>query len=200
LDDDASYALLAEVVGLANLGTVNGRPANGFHIGILVEPPAAMPILGDVNLNGLIDIGDIDDLSLAIRQGLTGARYDLNGNGTVEDTDRDFWVEQVARTYYGDSNFDKVFDSGDFVVVFVAAQYEDNVAGNSTWATGDWDGNRDFDSSDFVFALSHGGYESGPRAAVAAVPEPTGSLGLTLLLAAAVPLLRRNSRSRSGTK
>ena len=35
------------------------------------------------------------------------------------------------------------------------------------------DGNGDFTTTDFVTALAGGGYEQGPRAAVAAVPEPS---------------------------
>ena len=53
-----------------------------------------------------------------------------------------------------------------------AGEYEDNVVGNSGWATGDWNGDSEFTTSDLVTALSGGGYEVGPRAAVAAVPEP----------------------------
>ena len=48
--------------------------------------------------------------------------------------------------------------------------------GNSTWATGDWDGNADFTTNDFVIALQQGGYERGPRDGVSVVPEPSGLL------------------------
>ncbi|MCA9169643.1 MAG: PEP-CTERM sorting domain-containing protein, partial [Planctomycetales bacterium] len=44
-------------------------------------------------------------------------------------------------------------------------------------STGDWNGDADFDSSDFVAAFQAGGYENGPRAAVAQVPEP-GSMAM----------------------
>ena len=58
--------------------------------------------------------------------------------------------------------------------------------GNSTWATGDWDGNSDFNSGDFVVAFQAGGYEAGQRAAAIAVPEPgmvtTVLLFLSLLI------------------
>ena len=74
-----------------------------------------------------------------------------------------------------------VFPSGDFIHVFQAGQYEDDAPGNSTWATGDWDGDGDFSSADFVVAFPSGGYELAPRMAVASVPEPSA---LTLLLTA----------------
>ena len=62
---------------------------------------------------------------------------------------------------------------------------------NSTWITGDWNGDREFDSSDFVTAFQGGGFEMGARPAVAAVPEPAA---ITLLLLAAPWLLRRRQR------
>ena len=48
------------------------------------------------------------------------------------------------------------------------------------WSEGDWNGDGRFNSTDFVVAFTDGGYEAGPRNAVAAVPEP-GSLMLVLL-------------------
>jgi hypothetical protein len=57
---------------------------------------------------------------------------------------------------------------------------------NSTWATGDWNGDGDFNTSDFVLAFQVGAYEQGPRN-VNVVPEPslfvlitTGVIGITL--------------------
>ena len=54
---------------------------------------------------------------------------------------------------------------------------EDTTEGNSTWATGDWNGDGDFNSSDFVVSFTDGGYEMGPLPAASAVPEPTGFVG-----------------------
>ncbi len=68
--------------------------------------------------------------------------------------------------------------------MFQAGQYEDATAGNSGWATGDWNGDKEFNSSDFITAFQAGGYEAGPRPAVSSVPEPaTGLLGFMGLLA-----------------
>ncbi|MFC1759728.1 FG-GAP-like repeat-containing protein, partial [Planctomycetota bacterium] len=60
----------------------------------------------------------------------------------------------------GDSNGDGVFDSSDLVMVFAANEYEDDVAGNSTFAEGDWDGDGDFTSSDLVAAFKAGTYRA----------------------------------------
>jgi hypothetical protein len=63
------------------------------------------------------------------------------------------------------------------VQVFQFGAYEQpTVAG---WAEGDWNGDRRFNSSDFVFAFEFayqdGGYEQDSRTPVA-VPEPDGAI------------------------
>ena len=142
-------------------------------------------IPGDLDNNLLLDVNDIDLLTAGIRAGIDNKRYDLDGDGTVNLGDRTYWVENIKSTYFGDANLDGVFDSTDFVVVFQAAEYEDDVADNSTWATGDWNGDGDFTSSDFVTAFRAGCYEGcvrGPRF-VQTVPEPQlAGFGLTLFL------------------
>ena len=85
---------------------------------------------GDFNANGVLDVGDVDRLALAI---------------------------------------------ADFVVVFRAGEYDDGIDQNSTWATGDWNGDSEFNSSDFVLAFSSGGYEMGPRTQI--VPESETQFG-----------------------
>ena len=103
-------------------------------------------------------------------------RFDLNLDRQVDDTDRQLWVEEIRHTYFGDANLDGEFESQDFVEVFVSGQYEDDIAANSTWASGDWNGDAEFTTDDFVIAFQSGGYEAGPRQAVRAVPEPSGVL------------------------
>ncbi|MFC1757737.1 FG-GAP-like repeat-containing protein [Planctomycetota bacterium] len=59
----------------------------------------------------------------------------------------------------GDSNGDGIFNSSDLILVFVAAEYEDDIDGNSTFAEGDWDGDGDFTSSDLIAAFQDGSYD-----------------------------------------
>ena len=75
----------------------------------------------------------------------------------------------------GDANFDGVFNSTDFVQVFQAAEYQDDILGNSTWFSGDWNGDREFDTDDLVLAFQHVSEFN-----AVAVPEPTCGLLLTL--------------------
>jgi hypothetical protein len=58
----------------------------------------------------------------------------------------------------GDSNGDGIFNSSDLIVVFTAGEYEDAIAGNSTFEEGDWNGDRDFDTQDLVAAFQAGTY------------------------------------------
>jgi hypothetical protein len=69
----------------------------------------------------------------------------------------------VAGSVPGDSNRDRVFDSRDLVLVFTAAEFEDSVAGNSTWEEGDWTGDGDFTTADLVYAFQNGNYVSAAR-------------------------------------
>ena len=129
-------------------------------------------IRGDYNGNGTLEAEDIDILTGAIQAGINPPGFDLNGDGVLDGTDREVWVNEIRNTYFGDSNLDGEFNSSDFVFVFSAGQYEDDVDGNSTWESGDWNGDGEFSSTDFVLAFQSDAYEKGPRPA--AVPEPRG--------------------------
>ena len=91
--------------------------------------------------------------------------------------------------------------------VFQAGEYEDGIAMNSGWAEGDWNGDGDFNTTDFVvafadgefdtgdlvFAFQDGGYATGRRA-VHAVPEPSASVWMLIMLLSWVFACRRRSR------
>lgn len=146
--------------------------------------------LGDFNGDTQLTAADVDALTLATVSGTYQPGFDLNRDQQLDDHDRSIWVEDLRNTFFGDANLDGQFDSNDFVLAMQAGQYEDSLAGNSTWATGDWDGDLDFLSGDFVLAFQSGSYEQGPRTSRqtqgAIVPEPAGAVWLLL---GAVPLL-----------
>ncbi len=156
-----------------------GEPC--WHVGL--ELSSAV-LKGDFDANGLLEEADITALSLEVQKPSPNLAFDLNADKKVDQDDRTVWVRDLKKTYFGDANLDREFNSNDFVQVFTAGEYEDTVAGNSTWSEGDWDGDANFDSTDFVKAFVDGGYEMGPPPqAVAAVPEPTG---ITLVLLAGI--------------
>jgi len=150
-------------------------------------------LFGDINGDGVLNGTDIDLLAGGLRREVSDAVYDVNLDGAINVDDYDSLIEDRINTYYGDSNLDGVFDSGDFVFVFQRGQYEDDVMGNSKWADGDWNGDGDFNSSDLVTAFQNGGFDAGPRA-IMAVPEPSISL---LGIGLAIPFVTKwTCRSR----
>jgi hypothetical protein len=90
---------------------------------------------------------------------------DVDGDGDMDvlsasDLDsRIAWYENLS-PIVGDSNGDGIFNSSDLIVVFQAGEYEDGIAGNSTFEEGDWNRDGDFDSADLVLAFQKGNYVS----------------------------------------
>lgn len=148
-------------------------------------------LAGDYNRSGTRDVVDLDELSSVVRTGSSDGRYDLDANGVVNGDDRTHWIVDLKGTYFGDSNLDGEFNSDDLVGVFQAGQYEDTVAANSTWSSGDWNGDAEFNSSDLILAFQYGAYGIGPRATVAAVPEPAGHIGILMAMIMGVTVMRR---------
>jgi hypothetical protein len=142
--------------------------------------PVTVVVPGDFNNNGLLDAPDINELT---RQSVSGANrpaYDLNQDALVNEADIHVWVTDLFHTWIGDADLSREFNSSDLVVVLAAGTYEADT--DAVWSTGDFNGDGRSNSGDLVVALADGGYELGPRAGVAAVPEPaTGLLvGATL--------------------
>ena len=153
--------------------------------------PGGGGIAGDFNGDGVLDNKDIDDLTLQSASMSHPAAYDLNKDALVDSQDIVIWVKDLFGSWIGDADLNDEFNSGDLVTVLSAGTYESDV--DSVWSSGDFSGDGRTDSSDLVAALSDGGYELGPRAAVAAVPEPTSVL-LTVLGMLGLALHRRHNR------
>jgi peroxiredoxin len=138
----------------------------------------------DFDADGDVDATDIDLLIGQIIVGSDPEMFDVNGDRAVDQGDLLALVKDPDKlnTYLGDANLDLEFNSGDMVQVFTAGKYETREAAG--WAHGDWNADGLFNSSDMVTAFANGGYEQGPRADVAAVPEPGGWLLLILSIGA----------------
>ncbi|MFC1758876.1 choice-of-anchor Q domain-containing protein [Planctomycetota bacterium] len=120
---------------------------------------------GDRNGNEIADASDIDTLCTAIHEQSLDLSFDMDGNSAVELLDIEHLMSRW-RTGPGDVNLDRQFDSADLVGVFSAAEYRDDLVGNSRWSTGDWDCDGDFDTSDLVVAFQAAWFEQGRRLAV----------------------------------
>jgi hypothetical protein len=147
------------------------------------------PLVGDFNGNGALDADDLDLLGAAA--GSTESRFDLNSDGAVDFSDREFWVRQLGMTWFGDANLDGEFNTSDLINALAAGTYEADV--DAGWTSGDFDGSRRFNSGDLILALADGGYEAGRRAV--AVPELStlATLLIGLVAIASVPSSRWKS-------
>ncbi len=169
----------------------NDNTAFNFRIETINRFIPIGQLSGDFDGDGQLTAADIDLLSAAVRSGDMSAQFDLNGDGAVSTDDREVWVKQLRKTWFGDANLDSVFDTTDLVTVFQAGEFEDAIAGNSTWSTGDFDGDADFGTSDLLKAFQDGGFEQGPREGVSAVPEPSSVVLLLIGLLALAPRRRQ---------
>jgi hypothetical protein len=129
---------------------------------------AAAAPSGDFNGDGSVNAADINLFFVQMRSPSPDLAYDLDGNGRVDAQDRDLLIGTVIGTTYGDIDLDKRFDSADLVRIAQAGEYEDGIAGNSTWEDGDWDGDGDVSTRDLVLAFQRGVYLSDGAARPAA--------------------------------
>ena len=113
---------------------------------------------GDLTGDGLVDLADVEALRVAVLN--NDLAKDLTGDGAVNTDDTVRLVEVYMGSSIGDVTGDRVFNSQDLVALFINGEYQDDVAGNSLYAEGDWDMDGDFTTSDFVFALQRGALHS----------------------------------------
>jgi hypothetical protein len=166
----------------------NGWGPGGDRVGIgeiAFRIPETSVLVGDFNADGVLNMPDIDDLTQQAASGANNPAYDLTADGSVTVADINEWITSpnIFNSWLGDANLDKQFNSGDLVGVLAAGTYEAEV--DAVWSTGDFNGDGRTNTGDLVAALAGGGYEAGPRAAVAAVPEPSSlllALGALLLV------------------
>ncbi len=173
----------------------NGALLDNVKLSFLSE--IVGPLLGDIDSDGMLTVEDLDQLTDAIRQGLTDSIFDVNDDGIVTLADRVSWITDIRRTVFGDANLDGEFNSADLLQLFQTGEYEDGVPGNSTWGEGDFGGDFEFDSDDLILALQTGAYGQGPVAA-SPIPEPTSFLFVLAGLAAIGLHCRRQIRSQCG--
>ncbi|MCA9196372.1 MAG: lamin tail domain-containing protein [Planctomycetales bacterium] len=151
LENNTSYARVPD-------GTGDFQITNRPTIGSANLP--AGDLIGDFDQNGQITPEDIDLLCAAVRSQNQDSAFDVDHNQTVDAADVDQLIHNILGTHYGDVNLDGRFDSGDLVLIFQAGEYNDNLAGNSTWADGDWNCDGEFDFQDLVRAFQDGGYRT----------------------------------------
>lgn len=127
------------------------------------------PVLaGDFDRDGQLTLNDLNALTSAM--GSPATAFDLNRDQRVSPADRIYWITQLKKTWVGDANLDRVFDTTDLLLVFQAGKFE--APFDAGWSEGDWDGDLRFGTGDLILAFQDAGFERGVRAAVP-VPEPS---------------------------
>ncbi|MFC1758800.1 hypothetical protein ACFL2H_08535 [Planctomycetota bacterium] len=176
--DDAASLLpgwLQGIGGVRNCGTefLCFTQGNGFRLGTIENRE-----LADFDADGVFDVDDIDLLSKALRavDKPKPVLMDVNLDGEFDAEDHRALVEDQIGIPFGDANADGAFSSTDLVRVFQHGEYDDALVGNSTWRTGDWDGDGEFSSGDFDVAGSYTPRDVVSTISVAAVPEPNASI------------------------
>ena len=152
------------------------------------------PVPNDLDGDGRVTSSDIDYVCEGIRENDTD--IDFNGDEVVDLRDLEFFVTRRLGTVIGDADLNGVFDSQDFVAVFIAGEYVDAIDGNSTWSEGDWNCDRDFDTEDIVAAFQAGGYAT-PTARATDSLHRTGLSTMTPKVAAALDIADDGRRESS---
>jgi hypothetical protein len=109
------------------------------------------PITGDFDGDGLVTANDIDRLAVAIESVEHINTFDLNGSGTVDQTDLDYLLTVALQSQRGDANLDGVVDVSDFNIW---NKHKFNSCAVS-WSQGDFTGDGAVDGSDLNQWLAH---------------------------------------------
>jgi hypothetical protein len=117
--------------------------------------------------------------------GGTDLAFDLNADQLVDAADSTFWVEQLAKTFFGDVDLDGSVQFSDFLVLSA------NFGKSGNWEDGDFDGSGDVGFPDFLQLSANFGKT---RPAAAAVPEPASIVGLALGLLCCFGVSRKQRR------
>ena len=109
---------------------------------------------GDFNGDAAVNGDDLNLICAALQANQNALQFDLNGDGQLNHDDLDMMVQDILKTVPGDANLDGRFNSSDLVQTLQAGGYEDNIDGNATWATGDWNCDGDFDSTTLISGVT----------------------------------------------
>jgi hypothetical protein len=119
----------------------------------------------DLNFDGVVDAGDLADLTNNL--GGDPSKFDLDYDGRVTQSDISFYLRVLLHATPGDADLDGSVDLNDFGIL--KANFAQIGKG---WADGDFNGNTVPDLEDF--GLLKQNFGKGTAGGAAAVPEPAG--------------------------
>ncbi|QDU70565.1 hypothetical protein [Mucisphaera calidilacus] len=150
---------------------VDGWQGDAAPYTLLAQEFTEIP--GDYNVDGVLSLGDLDDLFAALVAAEPDLAFDANEDGVLNSEDVNHWVTVFYGSMPGDANLDFAVDLLDLSAL--AANFETD--GQPFYDQGNFNGDEFVDLLDLSLLASSFGF-------VALVPEPASALlGLGGLLA-----------------
>jgi hypothetical protein len=157
-------------------GNASFDVANANGLQLFDNVFAILTLPADFDLDGNVDVDDIDALIGEIVAGTNGTEFDLSGDGNVDDVDLTAWLSEAAgqngfgQPYLpGDSNLDGAVNATD--LNNLALSWRQNLA---LWSAGDFTADGFVDSAD-LNALALNWRQSIPMASAVSAPVPEPS-------------------------
>jgi IgA Peptidase M64 len=156
------------------------------------------PRLGDFNLNGDYECGDIDALVAAVVNGGSVTTFDMNADGLLNPNDVDVWLATAGEAEltsgnpyrYGDANLDGVVDGSDF-----GLWNSHKFTLQPAWCRGDFSADGQIDGTDFGLWNANKFQSADAVASRSLVPEPCLSVtSLVVILATSLRTQRGKNR------
>ena len=175
-DDEPELPQLVAFDNALTEGTVGLIPATSptqmfesFAVDVTYDDVTFLAsVVGDVNQDSVLDVGDIDRLTQAVTESETSLFFDFNQDREVTLEDRRVWVEELAGTFFGDVDLDGEVQFADFLVL------AENFGEAGGWSHGNFDGVGTVDFPDFLLLAENFGLSNEPAAK--SVPEPASLL------------------------
>ena len=118
---------------------------------VRIDVGSTSSLPGDVNLDGMVDAEDIDDLFAAINSDSSESRFDVDQSGSVAAADVDYLIGSILNTTRGDTDLDRDVDTRDLTKAIIG--FTSAGGSGKRWADGDTDGDGDIDTRDLTTAI-----------------------------------------------
>ena len=166
---------------------------DGFGNDVSFDVVADSMLSGDFDQSGTFDITDIDALIANIASGSDDPVFDLNGDGAIDNLDRDVWLATAGAALLpsesafrnGDVNLDGTINSTDL------GRLLNNFNANAdiSWSGGELNADGIVNSVDLGLVLNNFGTVA--STSTLAVPEPSSEFQLLIALLAFLPVRYR---------
>lgn len=180
-----------EATLLTDAGTALMMASIDYALGLTTTPT----VDGDFDNDGDYDGADIDSLVFEIAAGTNGAAFDLDGDGSVNLSDRDAWLTAGGAAVLasknpfplGDQDLNGKVDSSDLGLMLNNFGATEGIA----YTGGDLNADSNVDSTDLGLLLN--GFGQSAASGAVAVPEPN-AISLVMLALLAFVCRVRNRR------